>query len=112
MKLSERASESRLAALIRAGNDEDSFRALQMEFVGYDGGAFVDEPACQRQIEDIASAHLLGLSADVRIAERQPGCFESLRILDTREIELNLPIERCDRAVQVAGMTAAVSTSS
>ena len=59
MDLSERARERRLASLVRAGDDQDSFLFAKIEIVANNSGLFANQFAGQRQIEALAVANFL-----------------------------------------------------
>ena len=67
VQLPERARERRLAAVVRAGDDEDPLRLLEMEVVADDAAALAHELVRQREVEG-------GLGGDIlRVARRRRG---------------------------------------
>ena len=101
MQLAEHAGKRRLAALVRAGNDEDALPAGQEEIVGDDGSPFADELIRQREIEGFAAADLLGRLRELRLAEAQAEAPEFLDIREVGNVELNLAVEPRDLFVEI-----------
>ena len=99
VQLAERAREGRLAALVGAGDDEDSL----VPRTGAESLRTTESPArraCAR-----GEGRSLSCAIDVlvcrqrRVAERQPGSPERLDVGLVGEVELDLALERGDRGV-------------
>lgn len=71
VELAEGASERGLAALIRAGDDDDALGVVQLEVVGDD--VAVTELGRESEVEGAAGEDLLGVRADAGNAEAEPG---------------------------------------
>ena len=64
MQLSECAGKSRLAALVRTGDDEDAFPILKVKVIANRGGLVAPKLAGQGQIETLIIVNLFGCLGD------------------------------------------------
>ena len=88
MELSERAGEGRFPALVRSGDDKDQFRVFKVKVVGHHRCVFAGELMGQGKVKNFAAVDFLGSVADGGIAKGQPGRFESIDVLEIRDVEL------------------------
>ena len=104
MQLPKDAGKSGLAALIRAGDDKDSFIAAQREIIADDGRVFFEEFSGQRQIEILAAADFFLRIGNFRITKFQANAFELFRILQIRDVKLDFAVESGNRLFEKISM--------
>ena len=108
VQLPERARERRLAALVRSGDDQDPLRVGQAHVVAHDGRVR-DELLGEGQVEGVGGAgHPLPDPRNIGEAEPQTRRLEARDVLEVGEVELHLPVERRDRAIEIARMAGAM----
>jgi hypothetical protein len=59
----------------------------------------------------MTAANLFACSDNARVAETQAGFLEGTEVVDLGDVKLNLPVDSCQRSIQVCLMSGEIASS-